>query len=72
MKELIGRRDFVKRSAGIATGMTMMGLSSIGLSGCATKTPFSISLAQWSLHRALLMEIFKILNFLELLGKNLM
>ena len=53
MKELIGRRTFVKRSAGIATGMTMMGLSSIGLSGCATKTPFSISLAQWSLHRAL-------------------
>ena len=40
MKELIGRRTFVKRSAGIATGMTMMGLSNIGLSGCATKTPY--------------------------------
>ncbi|MBF89489.1 MAG: xylose isomerase [Candidatus Marinimicrobia bacterium] len=53
MKELIGRRAFVKRSVGIATGMTMMGLSSIGLNGCSTKTPFSISLAQWSLHRAL-------------------
>ena len=47
------RRDFIKKSASLTAGVTLGGLSSTLLNGCNNKMSFKISLAEWSLHRAL-------------------
>ena len=46
------RREFIKKSASLTAGVTLGGLSSTLLNGC-NKMSFKISLAEWSLHRAL-------------------
>lgn len=51
--ESLGRREFLKRSIGIAGGLTIMGLISSGLTGNTKRLLFKISLAEWSLHKAL-------------------
>jgi sugar phosphate isomerase/epimerase len=53
MSKEIDRRDFLLRSAQLATGLTLTGLTG-GSAGGRPKDPlFRISLAEWSLHRAL-------------------
>ena len=47
------RREFIKKSASLTAGITLGGLSSTLLNGCNNKMSFKISLAEWSLHRAL-------------------
>ena len=47
------RREFIKKSASLTAGVTLGGLSSTLLNGCNNKMSFKISLAEWSLHRAL-------------------
>lgn len=47
------RRDFMKQSAAITGGLALTGLGGSLLSGCRKPMPFKISLAEWSLHRAL-------------------
>mgnify|MGYP000061785891 FL=1 len=48
------RREFLKKSAVIAGGFSMVGLGLSALTGCSNKKPlFKISLAEWSLHRSL-------------------
>jgi len=51
--ESLGRREFLRRSIGIAGGLTIMGLISSGLTGYTKRLLFKISLAEWSLHKAL-------------------
>ncbi len=48
------RREFLKKSAVIAGGFSMMGLGLSSLAGFSNKKPlFKISLAEWSLNRSL-------------------
>ena len=47
------RREFIKKSASLTAGVTLGGFSSTLLNGCNNKMSFKISLAEWSLHRAL-------------------
>ena len=47
------RREFIKKSASLTAGVTLGSLSSTLLNGCNNKMSFKISLAEWSLHRAL-------------------
>ena len=47
------RREFIKKSASLTAGVTLGGLSSTLLNGCNNNMSFKISLAEWSLHRAL-------------------
>jgi L-ribulose-5-phosphate 3-epimerase len=63
MKRWIGRRSFLKQSAQTAAGLAL--LDSTGeLAGAAKMKPrFLISLAQWSLHRALLSKQLDNLDF---------
>ena len=49
----LNRRDFIIKSASIAGGLTLTGVSGSLSFGCSQKIPFKISLAEWSLHRAL-------------------
>ena len=53
MVDFIDRRVCIKRLAGIVGGLSFMTLGSNGLIGCTSKLPFRISLAEWSLHKAL-------------------
>ena len=48
------RRDFIKKTSTISGGIAIAGLSSLFTQNCSNqKPPFNISLAEWSLHRAL-------------------
>lgn len=47
------RRDFIKQSAAITSGLAFTGIGSSLISGCSKPLPFKISIAEWSLHRAL-------------------
>ena len=49
----LNRRDFLKHSVVIPSGLALTGLGSTILSGCKQSTSFKISLAEWSLHRAI-------------------
>jgi sugar phosphate isomerase/epimerase len=49
----VDRRGFIKRSAGFATGLGLGVAALPALAEDKKKPPFLISLAQWSLHRAL-------------------
>ena len=49
----LNRRDFLKHSVVIPSGLALTGLGNTILSGCKQSTSFKISLAEWSLHRAI-------------------
>ena len=51
--ETIDRRAFLKKSVTLAGGLTVMGLPGTRLSSRVEEPLFKISLAEWSLHRAL-------------------
>ena len=60
------RRDFIKKSASLTGGLIITSLSSSLLSSCTNELPFKISLAEWSLHRALQKKEIEHLNFAEI------
>ncbi|MBC8344881.1 MAG: TIM barrel protein [Candidatus Marinimicrobia bacterium] len=49
----LNRRDFIKQSSAVTAGIAFTGFGSTLLSGADKSLPFKISLAEWSLHRAL-------------------
>lgn len=57
------RRQFMKQSALAATGLALVGAESII---AAPKVPFEISLAEWSLHKALFKKEVDNLNFAKI------
>ena len=61
----MNRRNFIKRSAAITGGLALSGFGSTLLSG-ADNLPFKISLAEWSLHRALHSKKIDHLDFISL------
>ncbi len=61
----MNRRNFIKRSATITGGLALSGFGSTLLSG-ADNLPFKISLAEWSLHRALHSKKIDNLDFISL------
>jgi len=61
----LNRRNFIKRSATITGGLALSGFGSTLLSG-ADNLPFKISLAEWSLHRALHSKKIDHLDFISL------
>ena len=63
------RREFIKKSASLTAGVTLGGLSSTLLNGCNNKMSFKISLAEWSLHRALNSKEIDHLDFADI-AKN--
>jgi sugar phosphate isomerase/epimerase len=69
MSELIGRRDFIKRSAGIAGGLSVISFGG-GFIGCASKPTFSISIAEWSLNNSIFEGDVKHLDFASITRKE--
>ena len=65
----LNRRDFIIKSASIAGGLTLTGVSGSLSFGCSQKTSFKISLAEWSLHRALQSKDIDHLDFASI-AKN--
>ena len=65
----MNRRNFVKRSATITGGLVLSGFGSTFLSG-SHKLPFKISLAEWSLHRALGKKEINHLDFAAIAKKK--
>jgi sugar phosphate isomerase/epimerase len=61
----LNRRNFIKRSAAITSGLALSGFGSTLLSG-SDNLPFKISLAEWSLHRALHSKKIDHLDFISL------
>ncbi len=61
----MNRRNFIKRSATITGGLALSGFGSTLLSG-SVNLPFKISLAEWSLHRALHSKKIDHLDFISL------
>jgi len=61
----LNRRNFIKRSATITGGLALSGFGSTLLSG-SDNLPFKISLAEWSLHRALHSKKIDHLDFISL------
>ena len=64
------RRDFIKTSASLTGGLAITSLSSGLLFSCTNEFPFKISLAEWSLHRALQNKEIDHLNFAEIAQNN--
>ena len=65
----MNRRNFIKRSAAITGGLALSGFGSTFLSG-SDKLPFKISLAEWSLHRALGKKEINHLDFAAIAKKE--
>ncbi|MDP6754923.1 MAG: TIM barrel protein [Candidatus Marinimicrobia bacterium] len=65
----MNRRDFIKRSAAITGGLALSGFGSTLLSG-SDNLPFKISLAEWSLHRALEKKEINHLDFAAIAKKE--
>ena len=65
----MNRRNFIKRSAAITGGLALSGFGSPFLSG-SDKLPFNISLAEWSLHRALWKKEINHLDFAAIAKKE--
>jgi hypothetical protein len=59
----IGRREFIKKSIGFALCLSVMSITGASLASCSGQPPFKISLAEWSLHRALRAGEVEHLNF---------
>jgi sugar phosphate isomerase/epimerase len=62
MVRVIDRREFLKHSTQVAVGVGLMGMGSTA-GGMAKKQVFKLSLAQWSLHRALFSKRLDNLDF---------
>ena len=62
----LNRRNFNIQLAKITGGFAFTGLSGSLLSGCDKTEPFKISLAEWSLHRALQSKKIDHLDFISL------
>ena len=61
------RRKFIKNSAKIIAGISASGLIGSKITGCINNpSPFTISLAEWSLHRALYSKNIDHLDFISL------
>ena len=61
------RRKFIKNSAKIIAGISASGLIGSKITGCINNSsPFTISLAEWSLHRALHSKNIDHLDFISL------
>ncbi len=65
----MNRRNFIKRSAAITGGLALSGFGSTLLSG-SDNFPFKISLAEWSLHRALGKKEINHLDFAAIAKKE--
>ncbi len=65
----MNRRNFIKRSAAITGGLALSGFGSTFLSG-SDILPFKISLAEWSLHRALWKKEINHLDFADIAKKE--
>jgi sugar phosphate isomerase/epimerase len=65
----LNRRNFIKRSAAITGGLALSGFGSTLLSG-SDNFPFKISLAEWSLHRALGKKEINHLDFAAIAKKE--
>ena len=65
----MNRRNFIKRSAAITGGLALSGFGSTFLSG-SDILPFKISLAEWSLHRALWKKEINHLDFAAIAKKE--
>jgi len=63
MKRWIGRRSFLKQSAHLAAGLALLDSAGEGAWAARPKPRFQISLAQWSLHRALFSKQLDNLDF---------
>lgn len=63
MGPLTNRRSFLKRFAGVAGGLALLDLDGRRTPAKAPKPLFQISLAQWSLHRALFAKQLDNLDF---------
>jgi L-ribulose-5-phosphate 3-epimerase len=63
MVQIIDRRDFLKQSAKLAAGLGLMGLDLRDANAANKKPPFKLSLAEWSLHRALFSKQLDNLDF---------
>jgi sugar phosphate isomerase/epimerase len=65
------RRDFLKKSAAIASGVSIMGLSGTSLHGSSSKDSlFKISLAEWSLNKSMRNGEVDHLDFAKIAKKN--
>ena len=53
MPDHVSRREFLSRSSGVAAGVLLTGPLHETVAALAAEPPFKISLAQWSLHKAL-------------------
>src|SRR5499433_3273477 len=62
MIQIIDRRDFIKQSAQTAATISIAAMAGEGLVA-STKQLFKISLAQWSMHRALFKKELDNLDF---------
>lgn len=63
MHDFIDRRDFIKRAAQVAAGLSVSSLLIEDLSAMTKKADFKISLAQWSLHTTLFAKKLDNLDF---------
>jgi L-ribulose-5-phosphate 3-epimerase len=63
MRDLLDRRRFLQRSVQLAGGLALTGLAGAPLRAAPKKLLFHISLAQWSLHRALFAKQLDHLDF---------
>ena len=65
------RRDFLKKTAAIASGVSIMGLSGTSLYGSSSKDSlFKISLAEWSLNKSMRNGEVDHLDFAKIAKKN--
>jgi sugar phosphate isomerase/epimerase len=60
---IIDRRDFLKQSGRLAAALSLLGLSGADADADKKKPMFKISLAEWSLHRALFSKQLDNLDF---------
>jgi L-ribulose-5-phosphate 3-epimerase len=69
VRRLIDRRSFLKQTAQVTAGMALFDFASQQASARKPRPPFQISLAQWSLHRALFSKQLDNLDFAKV-AKN--
>jgi sugar phosphate isomerase/epimerase len=62
----LNRRNFIKDSSLLISGLSLPFICSSLLSGCSNQPSFKISLAEWSLHRALQSKKIDHLDFISL------
>ena len=66
------RRNFLKKSAAIAGGFSVMGLGGTAVSSCSSKKnfPFKISIAEWSLNKSMRNGEVDHLDFAKIARRN--